>query len=164
MARCNSSILLFVVLAPCACGNSTLTGVSGSATAPGSSPAQQVSAQYILASVQPTPFVPATGFAQKSVIGLCVDIKPNGTMVQSILYTQDNPALLTRETDTWTYTLSGSDILTRGPLAGAGSVTQRIGSTTDAQVTITRILRNNGSAIVRTLIFSKVTQLSTPCS
>ncbi|MBA3646491.1 MAG: hypothetical protein H0W63_09965 [Gemmatimonadaceae bacterium] len=162
MARCNSSIFLFV-LALCACGDSTLAGVSGSTTAPGSSPAQPVSAQYILASVQPTPFVPAGGFVQKSVIGQCVDLKPTGTLVQSILYTQDNPALLTRETDTWTYTLSGLDILTRDPLAGAGAATQRIGSTADAQITITRVFRNNGSAIVRTLIFSKVTQLSTPC-
>ncbi len=151
-----------------ACGDASavgLDGTSGTGGTGGSTPTTQgFSAQYILASVSPTPFVPgSTAFAQKSVIGQCVDIRSSGTMLQSILYTQDNPAQITRETDSWVYTLSGSDILTVDPLAGAGATTQRIGGTGDAQIAITRVLRNDGLAVVRTLVFSRVSQLSTPC-
>jgi hypothetical protein len=145
------------------CGNNPLFGELGTSSG-GNNPAPQgFSAQYILASVAPSPFVPAAGIAQKSVIGQCVDIKSDGTMVQSILYTQDSPAQLTRETDTWTYTLSGSNIVTQDPLSTAGSPSFIIGATTDNQIVVTRILRNDGLAVVRTLTFTKLAQGGAVC-
>jgi hypothetical protein len=152
-----------VLLTLFACDTSAVAGtaVPGSN---GSSGAQNFSAQYILASVQPDPFVPAVGLTQKSVIGRCVEIKTNGTLVQDILYSQDSPAALTRETDTWTYTLSGTDIRANDPVGvGFGPTVQRIGSTTDTQITIIRTLRNNGLPAIRTLIFSKVAELNPRC-
>jgi len=84
--------------------------------------------------------------------------------VQDILYSQDNPAALTRETDTWTYTISGTDILARDPVGlGSGPMVSRIGSTAGGQISITRVLRNNGAAVVRTLNFSKVAALTPAC-
>ena len=118
----------FPVLAAllCGCGNNPLFGIlgpSGGGNGAASSTPSTIgfTAVYILASVSPTPFVPAAGIAQKSVIGQCVDIRGDGTMIQSIVYTQDNPAQITRETDTWTYTLSASNIVTKDPLAGAAA-------------------------------------------
>ncbi len=144
---------LALATALCACGESSLLGIGGTdgtggtGGLGGSTPtAQGFSAQYILASVSPTPFVPgSSAFAQKSVIGQCVDIRSNGTMLQSILYTQDSPAQITRETDSWIYTLSGTGI------------------PGDSQIAITRVLRNDGIPVVRTLFFSRVSQLSRPC-
>lgn len=154
---------LFLLPATLACDTSSLEGTlaRGSAGNPG---ATGFSAQYILASVQPVPFVPAPGLTQKSVIGRCVEIKNNGTLVQDILYSQDNPALLLRETDSWTYTLSGTDILARDPVGiGSGPTVQRIGSTAGSQISITRVLLNNGAPVIRTLNFSKVAQVTPPC-
>jgi hypothetical protein len=136
-----------------------LFGELGTGGNGGNNPTPQAfAAQYILASVAPTPFVPAVGIAQKSVIGQCVDIKSDGTMVQSILYTQDSPAQITRETDTWRYTLSGANIVTQDPLSPAGSPSMIIGATTDNQIVITRLLRNDGLPVTRTLTFSKLPQ------
>jgi hypothetical protein len=159
---------LFAAALFCACDDAGTiigtAGTGGSGGSGGTSPTQQgFQAQYILSSVFPTPFVPAAGITQKSVIGQCVDIRTNGTMVQSVLYTQDNPALIMRETDTWTYTLSGTNIVTSDPLAGAGATAQAIGTTSSSQISVTRVLRNGGAPVVRTLVFSKVSQLSTPC-
>lgn len=152
-----------ILLVLIACDTSAIAGTAVPASS-GSPSAQNFSAQYILASVQPDPFVPAPGLTQKSVIGRCVEIKTNGTLVQDILYSQDSPAALTRETDTWTYTLSGTDIRANDPVGvGFGPTVQRIGSTTDSQITITRTLRNNGAPAIRTLIFSKVAQLNPRC-
>lgn len=146
-------------LAVTGCGNNPLFGELNDSGNGGNNPAPQAfSAQYILASVAPTPFVPAAGIAQKSVIGQCVDIKSDGTMVQSILYTQDSPAQITRETDTWTYTLAGGNIVTQDPLATSGSAPMIIGATTDNQIVITRLLRNNGLPVIRTLTFTKLVQ------
>jgi hypothetical protein len=143
--------------------NGTTVGTSAGAGSPSGSN-QSFSAEYILSSVQPGPFVPATGFTQKSVIGRCVEIKTNGTLFQEILYSQDAPAALTRETDSWSYTISGTDIFVTDPSGfGAGAVTQRIGSTTGSQISITRTLRNNGLPVIRTLNFSKVGKLTPRC-
>lgn len=145
------------------CDASSIDGTLATGST-GSTNAQGFSAQYILASVQPDPFVPALGFAQKSVIGRCVEIKADGTLVQDILYSQDPPAALTRETDTWSYTLSGTDIVVKDPVGvGAGPAVERIGSTADPQITITRMLRNNGIPVIRSLTFSKITQLNPRC-
>jgi hypothetical protein len=150
-------------LALLACETSAIAGTIAGGTN-GSATAQNFSGQYILASVAPDAFVPASGLTQKSVIGRCVEIKTNGTLVQDIIYTQDTPAALIHETDTWTYTLSGTSILANDPVGtGLGPAVQLIGATTDAQITITRTLRNNGLPVIRTLTFSKVTQLSPPC-
>jgi hypothetical protein len=154
------SLLLLAIFA---CDTSAIDGTIGGGTN-GSPTAQNFSAQYILASVAPDPFVPAAGLTQKSVIGRCIEIKTNGTLVQDIIYSQDSPAALIHETDTWNYTLSGTSILADDPVGiGLGPAVQRIGATTDAQITITRTLRNNGVPVIRTLTFSKVTQLSPAC-
>lgn len=152
--------LLAAALSCTGSSSETLLGTSST----GTSNPQGFSALYILASVQPNPFVPAQGFAEKSVIGRCVEIKRDGTLVQEILYSQDFPVSLTRETDAWSYTLSGTDILARDPAGfGSGPEVRRIGSTAEAQIIITRVLRNNGLPVVRTLIFSKVASLSSRC-
>ena len=154
-----------VLLAVVGCDISSVNGTTvGASPGSGSGSNQSFSAEYILSSVQPDPFVPATGFTQKSVIGRCVEIKANGTLFQEILYSQDSPAALTRETDNWSYAISGGDIFVTDPAGfGAGPVTQRIGSTTGAQISITQTLRNNGLPVIRTLNFSKVSQLTPPC-
>jgi hypothetical protein len=154
---------LLILLAVAGCDTSAVEGTLAT-TSPGTPNPSGFSAQYILSSVQPDPFVPAPGLTQKSVIGRCVEIKSNGTLVQDILYSQDNPAALTRETDSWTYTVSGSDILARDPVGiGSGPTVQRIGTTAGAQISITRVLRNNGAPVIRTLNFSKVTSVTPPC-
>lgn len=145
------------------CEVSAVSGVAGSGTSPGAG-VTGFSAEYILASVQPDVFVPAAGLTQRSVIGRCVEIKASGTLTMEILYSQDSPAALIRETDSWPYVLSGSDILARDPVGtGSGPVTQRIGSTTATQITITRVLRNNGVPVIRTLNFSKISSLDPRC-
>jgi len=142
---------------------STIGGTSGGLPG-GSGSGGGFSAQYILSSVDPDPFVPATGFTQKSVIGRCVDIKSTGSLVQEILYTQDVPAALTKEIDSWAYVISGTDIIVTDPTGfGSGPVTQRIGSTTGSQISITRRLWNNGLPVIRTLNFSKVNGLTPAC-
>jgi hypothetical protein len=163
MARA-AGFLLLIALA--ACDTSAVEGTLASGT-PGTAGSPSVtgfSGQYILASVQPDPFVPAPGLTQRSVIGRCVEIKPDGTLVQEILYSQDSPAALIKEIDTWTYSLSGSVILARDPVGlGSGPVVTNIGSTGDAQIVITRILQNSGAPVIRTLFFSKVSQLTPRC-
>jgi hypothetical protein len=160
----DAALAVTLVAGVSACGNNPLFGELNTDGSGGNTPAPQAfSAQYILASVAPTPFVPASGIAQKSVIGQCVDIKSDGTMVQSILYTQDTPAQISRETDTWTYTLSGSNIVTQDPLSTAGSPSTIIGATTDNQIVITRLLRNDGLSVTRTLTFSKLAQGGPAC-
>lgn len=85
-------------------------------------------------------------------------------LVQDILYSQNAPVALSRETDTWSYTLSGTDIIVKDPIGvGSGPESKRIGSTADIQISITRLLRNNGLPVIRTLTFSKVTQLDPRC-
>ena len=154
---------VLLLLAVLGCGTSAVDGTIATGS-PGTPNVTGFSAQYILASVQPDPFVPALGLTQKSVIGRCVEIKANGTLVQDILYSQDNPAALTRETDSWSYKLSGSAILATDPVGiGSGPTVQQIGSTTGAQITITRMLRNNGLPVIRTLVFSKVAQVTPQC-
>lgn len=155
---------LLLLLLP-ACEVSSVSGTTaGIRGGSGTGSSQPFSAVYILNSVQPDPFVPATGFTQKSVIGRCVELKTNGTLFQEILYSQDAPAALTRETDSWSYTISGTDIYVTDPVGfGSGPVTQRIGSTSGSQISITRTLRNNGLPVVRTLNFSRVTQLTPGC-
>ena len=159
--RARWPVLLALVGCEVASVNGTSVGTS-SGSGPGST--ESFSAQYILSSVEPNPFVPATGFTQKSVIGRCVEIKPGGTLTQEILYTQDTPAALTSETDSWSYSISNGDIFVTDPAGfGSGPVTQRIGSTTGGQISITRTLRNNGLPVIRTLNFSKVSQLTPRC-
>lgn len=145
------------------CDASPLAGTYG-AGSPGTSNPTNFGAEYILAFVEPDAFVPAAGFVQKSVIGRCVEIKPDGTLLQEILYSQNAPAALTREVDTWSYSILGSDIVAKDPVGtGSGPVSRRIGSTTGTQIVITRVLRNNGNPVIRTLTFSRINPLSPRC-
>ena len=152
-----------VLIGAFACDVSAVAGTAGTLPPSGGSP-QNFSAQYILSSVQPDPFVPATGFTLRSVIGRCVEIKSDGTVVQDVLYSQDSPAALLREVDNWTYTLSGTDIMVNNPIGfGSGPVVQRVGSTNGTVISITRVLRNSGLAVIKTLIFSRVSQVDPRC-
>lgn len=161
--RSSASLRWLFVATMIGCDISAIQGTIPTSS-PGTTGAQGFSAQYILTSVQPDPFVPAPGFTQRSVIGRCVEIKADGTLVQDILYSQDAPAALLREIDSWTYTLSGTDILARDPVGvGSGALVERIGSTGGTQISITRVVRNSGIPALRTLTFSKVSQLTPRC-
>lgn len=135
-----------------------LVGCGGDSTSP-----TQFVAQYSLFSVLPDWNVPVGGSGSKNITAGCMDFQAGGVLIRRIAYTvtpSGGIPSLVNESDTWSYTVQGSDLIVTDPI-GNGSVpeTKRIAATSDTGFSIYTILRNGGTPASRTLGFRRG-----PCS
>jgi hypothetical protein len=131
------------------CGGSGSTGPNASS----------FSAKYGLEAVTPSWLVPVGGSDQKNISAGCMDFRPGGVLIRTILYSQTpygGQSYLVTETDTWSYSIAGDEISVTDPL-GNGSMpeTKVIGTTSAESFSLYTILRNGAIPTTRTLQFRK---------